>query len=157
MLIKLEFPKQIFERKKKFKRQISSKFVQWGWVVPCERTDMTTVLVAFRYFSNAPKNDKVSFIPLSKVSLSLYRYPRNLQLLNDIICYTFLYWISRGEGVTNFILEVWRHRPSHIAMQKYTNCEPLCYRQSEIRHCKRIWEYENHSPHPPAPPRFRYY
>jgi hypothetical protein len=53
ILIKLEFPRQIFEKKLKY--QISWKSVLWIRVIPCGRTDMTKLIVAFRNFAGAPK------------------------------------------------------------------------------------------------------
>jgi hypothetical protein len=54
ILKKLQFSQQIFEKSSniKFHENPSSG----SRVVPCERTDMTKLIVAFRNFANAPKN-----------------------------------------------------------------------------------------------------
>jgi hypothetical protein len=40
----------------KQKCQVSSKSVQWSRDAPCGQTNMTKLIVAFRYFANEPKN-----------------------------------------------------------------------------------------------------
>jgi hypothetical protein len=58
----LEFSRQIFE---KYSYQISSKSVQWEpscFMRTDGRTDMTKLMVAFRYFANAPKEYSVVMI-----------------------------------------------------------------------------------------------
>ena len=60
ILIKLEISSQIFEKKK---AQISSfiKILPVGAELfqPNGQTDMTTIIVVFRNFENAPKNPKI--------------------------------------------------------------------------------------------------
>ena len=55
ILIKFEFSRQIFEKVSniKFHQNLSSGSRE----VPCGRTDMSKLTVAFRNFSNAPKTE----------------------------------------------------------------------------------------------------
>ena len=55
--MKLEFSQQIFEKYLdiKFHENPSSG----SRVVPCRRTDVTKLIVAFRSFANAPKSDQL--------------------------------------------------------------------------------------------------
>ena len=63
--MKLEFSRQIFEKSSniKFHENPSSG----SRVVPCRRTDMTKLIVAFRNFANAPKNYLISFAKILKL------------------------------------------------------------------------------------------
>jgi hypothetical protein len=60
---------------KMLKYQISRKFVQWEpscSMQTDDRTDMTSLIVAFRNFSNAPKNIGGAFAPLIPLKLYLW-------------------------------------------------------------------------------------
>jgi endo-beta-N-acetylglucosaminidase D len=54
-LMKIYFRRQIFEKKSKY--QMPSKSVQWEAEFDADkRMDMTKLIVALRYFANAPEN-----------------------------------------------------------------------------------------------------
>jgi len=52
--MKLEFCRQIFEKPSNIKFHENPSCVS---LVPCGRTDTTKLIVAFRSFANAPKNE----------------------------------------------------------------------------------------------------
>jgi len=54
--MKLEFSRQIFKKYANIKLRENPS--SGSRVVPCGRTDMTKLIVAFRSFANAPKVDK---------------------------------------------------------------------------------------------------
>jgi len=53
--MKLKFSRQIFEKSIDIKLNENPSI--GSHVVPCERTDITKLVVAFRNFANAPKNE----------------------------------------------------------------------------------------------------
>jgi hypothetical protein len=54
--MKLEFSEQIFEKASNVK--FNQYLFSGSRVVPCERTDMTKLIVDFRNFANAPKKER---------------------------------------------------------------------------------------------------
>ena len=65
--MKPEFSRQIFEKPSniKFHENQSSESRD----VPCGRTDMTKLIVAFRNFTNAPKNHRIRTILSSELNI----------------------------------------------------------------------------------------
>ena len=61
MLMRLEYSRQIFEKFSNIK--LNENLSSGSRVVPCGRTDMAKLIVAFRNFENAPKNS--TFCPHS--------------------------------------------------------------------------------------------
>jgi hypothetical protein len=72
----LEFSRQIFEKYSKVK--INHNPSSGGGVVPClqtdGRTDITKLKVAFRSFTNAPKNRRAESVPVF-----INPYPSNVE------------------------------------------------------------------------------
>jgi hypothetical protein len=85
-LLKIEFSPQILEKYSSIKHYENPS--SGSRVVPCGRTDMTTITDAFRNFANASKNDKISdgthadnisYMTVPKVIFSFQRFSRNQQ------------------------------------------------------------------------------
>jgi hypothetical protein len=71
ILIKIEFSRQIFENPLNIKFHENPSSGSRG--VSCGRTDMPKLIVAFRNFSNAIKNQQSTLLTTSHPSLSLIR------------------------------------------------------------------------------------
>jgi hypothetical protein len=67
--MKLEFSQQIFEKKAQITRFIKIRLLGTEFFQTDRQTDMTKLIVAFRNFSNAPKN--VNMLPTNNTHVRL--------------------------------------------------------------------------------------
>jgi hypothetical protein len=99
--MKLEFSRHIFEKSSK------SKFHQNPYsgsrVVPCGRTDVVKLIVAFRNVANAPKNWNIKILKYSKyVDLHVWEWIGIAQLVQWLGCELDCRGLNLG-GIKSFL------------------------------------------------------